>query len=638
MIAIRSLYLILLLCIGLISQAQFPAIDLIRERFHHAATEKDQLSAIIELGSFRNSLNADTAKRYFTLGRDIAVRLNDTRRLRWVEYYLLAGELTKGNTDSVIPKLEANPIFRFSKNDDQELYYKLQLLKANVLNRTNERVKAIEMQLSLLAEAEKDKNLLAQCYLRNYIGASYLNSGRIYEARTMWLEALALVAGSSDLKIKEIETTITSNLALFYFQQIDSTLNVQKTDSFLLFNNAVIANSRQYHFYWLLPTALSYRGDYFGLIGDLKAGEADFKEALAIRQKIGDPLYTVNDMFRLAGFYKSQKQYDSAINVLLQTIQLIKRAHLKEAIIRVYGPLSYLYKQKGDYKLYSAALEQFILDADTAIRLNDNDKISELMTRYDLQKKETLIANQKAELANRNLYIIASLLVLALTLTIFYFYFKEYKRKQFARNQAAVEEAENKERKRIAAELHDNMGVHANAILHNSSLLEQASSENGPLIQNLQETAREMLGSLRETVWALKATEVTATETWLRLVTFMQQNKRNFSGIGFQITGAAPETQLLTSVKALHLIMIVKEAVTNAIKHAKAGTITVNSSFDKDWIITVADDGKGFDLHSEQLNIEGNGIQNMKDRAAAGGFEVIIKSIQGVGTTITLKI
>lgn len=635
---IRSVYLILAMGIALSTQAQFPPIDAIREKARKAPGDKAELTAILELARYRNSLNADTAAVYFTRAKQIALRYNDERSLRWAEYLLLAGELTKGKTDSVLLKLDANPVFRFPKAEDPELYYKLRLLKANVLNRTNEKAKAIEWQLLTLTEAEKDKNLLAQCFLRNYIGASYINSGKSAEARAIWLETLLLLEGKPDEKLKEIEVTIYSNLALYYFQQLYSSLKQPITDSFLLYNNIVIRESRLHDIYWLLPTALSYRGEYYGLQQMWKEGEADFREAVSIRNRIGDPLYTINDMVRLASFYGMQKQYDSAINVLQESIQVIKKTHINEALVRVSALLGYMYKQKGDYKAYSAALEQFILDADTAVRMNAADRINEIMARYDVQKKETLIANQKLELAQRKLYIIVTSLLFVLSLILFYFYFREYKRKQSLRNAEAVLDAENRERKRIAAELHDNMGVHANAILHNASMLGNSASGNAPLIHNLQETAKEMLGSLRETVWALKSTDVTCAETWLRLVNFIQQSKRNFSGIGFSISGAAPDTVLITSVKALHIIMVIKEAVTNSIKHAEAERITITGTYAGQWEIRVEDNGKGFDLDRQQSGAESNGLLNMKDRALAGKFSVTVQSEPGKGTAVVLLI
>lgn len=632
------IFLFFLFIIPAYLRAQLPAIDAIKQKAAAAKNSQQQLAAIMELLAFRNSLNADTAKFYFSKAKEIAATNGDIKNLRKVEYALVTMLVTKGETDSVITRIEKGPLFDFKKEEDPDLYFKLMLLKANALNRMNERPKALELQLNLLTEAEKDNNILAQCYLLNYLGATYINSNQAADAVTNWFAALELIKKNPSAALNEIETTINSNLIYYYYGFIDSARNKAMTDSFLFYTNKVINSSRQNSIYWLQPTALSFRGDYYSLIGKTAEGEKDFKEAVEIRNKIGDPLYTANDLIHFAAFYSHQKKYDSTIKVLQQALTVIKKGRLNELSAQVLGLLSYAYKQKGDYKAYSLALEQFILDADTANRLNAADKIAAITAKYDVQKKEATITNQKLQLAQRLNYIIAALFLIALIFPLVFLYLKKYKKQQKIKNDTAILEAEDNERKRIAAELHDNMGVQANAILHNSSLLADNNNSNEKIVTNLQDTAKEMLGNLRETVWALKTTEVTCAATWLRLINFIKQVKQNFNHINFEISGESPGEKNITSVKALHIVMVVKEAVNNAVKHAAASTITVTTSSNVNWTITVTDNGKGFNIAEQQHSNDTNGLINMQQRAAAGNFEVTIHSENNNGTAINLKI
>lgn len=620
------------------SFAQFPVIDSLKARITIAVNDKEKITAIRSLLLQINSLHPDTALHYFSIAKNLAERLGGKKEIRWVTFAMLSGKLAKGVTDSVLYKIENTAILNFPKSEDSVLFFKIQLLKANALNRMNDRSRALDLQMQLLNEAQKNENYVEQAYLNNYIGATYFNLGNQADAKRIWSNGLDLIQKNPSEKLNEIEATLNSNMMLYYHDLIELGSNKPMTDSFLLYTQKVIDQSNKHHIYWLIPTALSFRGEYYGFIKEFEKGKQDFTNAIEIRKKIGDPLYMANDMIHLASFYTFQQKYDSSISVLKEIQGVIKKSRLNELNKPLLSLLSYTYRMKGDFKSYSEALEQFILDADTVNKINAAEKIAEITARYDVQRKEATIANQKFQLSRRLNYIIAALLVIVVMFPLSLMYIRRMKRKQQAKNRLAVSEAEESERKRIAAELHDNLGVQANAILHNSTLLSGKPEENQLLINNLKNTAREMLANLRETVWALKTTEVSSAETWLRLISFIKQVKRNFPSIRFDISGEAPADISIDSVKALHILMIIKEAVNNAIRHSGAGEVYIKGMNQAEWIIMVTDNGSGFHVESSPGIYEGNGLSNMQMRASSGKFHLQIISSPGDGTMVKLII
>jgi signal transduction histidine kinase len=206
--------------------------------------------------------------------------------------------------------------------------------------------------------------------------------------------------------------------------------------------------------------------------------------------------------------------------------------------------------------------------------------------------------------------------------------------------QRELKEQEEKERKRIAAELHDNLGVQANAILHNSSLLIETNVENKAVVNNLQDTAKEMLHNLRETLWAMKTADVTATDLWLRIINFMKQMGRHYTTIHFKIEGEAPGSFIIPSNRALNIVLILQEAVNNAVKHAAATTITASGKMeDNGWNISVTDNGKGFvSAASKDPKTESYGLGNMKERAATSAIALLISSEAGKGSCVQLTV
>ena len=254
------------------------------------------------------------------------------------------------------------------------------------------------------------------------------------------------------------------------------------------------------------------------------------------------------------------------------------------------------------------------------------------------------IAQQKLGLVKRNFLLYGAAAGTFLLLFTIGYRFRKYQQKQKLlaeqkriQSEMAVKDAEEKERKRIAAELHDNLGVQANAILHSTSLLNIETNKN--IVEDLQDTAKEMLLNLRETLWAMKTTDVAANELWLRIINFMKQMGRHYSTLNFNLKGTPPNDYIIPSTKALNMVLILQETVNNAVKHAQAKNITAKSVVKKDsWHLVIEDDGKGFNLEKAKQKNDSYGLINMQERAKIGNFEYTLLSELGKGTITTITI
>jgi len=197
------------------------------------------------------------------------------------------------------------------------------------------------------------------------------------------------------------------------------------------------------------------------------------------------------------------------------------------------------------------------------------------------------------------------------------------------------------ERERISRDLHDSLGAYANAVLYNTELLqkEEGIAERNELMNDLKFASKDIITSLRETVWALKKNNYTAEECMLRIKNFIQSLSKYYGAIHFTVDAQTNINQSLVHSKALNIVRIVQEAVTNAIKHAAAKNISIKSFIDNNhWKITVADNGKGFDYDKMQVDGQGNGLDNLKQRAIDSDIKLRIDSSKNGGTTVTLII
>jgi len=197
------------------------------------------------------------------------------------------------------------------------------------------------------------------------------------------------------------------------------------------------------------------------------------------------------------------------------------------------------------------------------------------------------------------------------------------------------------ERERISRDLHDSIGAYANAVLYNTELLQKENgiNEKNALMKDLKFASKDIITSLRETVWALKKDNYTAEDCWLRIKNFMQALARYYPDIHFKVEGEAAVDKHLHHTKALHVVRIIQEAVTNAIKHAASGSITLSSNQQAGkWILTVTDAGKGFDYETMKHTEQGNGLINMQQRAKDAGFEFTVTSHTGSGTSVSILV
>lgn len=108
---------------------------------------------------------------------------------------------------------------------------------------------------------------------------------------------------------------------------------------------------------------------------------------------------------------------------------------------------------------------------------------------------------------------------------------------------------------------------------------------------------------------------------------------------GIPLKGSIDEkaAELMDRASSAELLQIVREAVSNSIRHAQAGEISISvQPGDGCVVMEVADDGRGFDPRTK--NAEGYGMTNMRARAEILGASLQIHSLPGTGTRVRVEL
>lgn len=201
------------------------------------------------------------------------------------------------------------------------------------------------------------------------------------------------------------------------------------------------------------------------------------------------------------------------------------------------------------------------------------------------------------------------------------------------------EHALERERTRIAQDLHDEMGAKLCRISYlseHAGRLDPGSGEIKEQITAIADDSRELLHSLDEIVWVVNP----RNDTLEHVASYLGQYAQNYyHGTGVEcemdISSQLPHLPLSSQVRH-HLFLAVHEALTNVLKHSKATLVKLSIGCDQSRLwIRVEDNGSGF----VQTKIsggenEGDGLVNMRQRMEAMGGECRMKSEPAEGTSV----
>lgn len=199
-----------------------------------------------------------------------------------------------------------------------------------------------------------------------------------------------------------------------------------------------------------------------------------------------------------------------------------------------------------------------------------------------------------------------------------------------------------RERARIAQDLHDDLGSSLTRI---SLLCDQIKAEPGSSAQvgthanRISSSAAQTVRALEEIVWALRP----GSDSLQSLVEYIAHFANElFEGDKARCRLDLPHdlpTRPLPPEMRHNVFLIVKEALTNALKHAEACEVRVQMKVSGTTLeVIVQDNGQGFDPAKPLGPAGHNGLGNMRRRAEAMGAELRINSAPGQGTRIKLTV
>jgi two-component system, NarL family, sensor kinase len=546
----------------------------------------------------------------------------------------LANYLSKKNTNETFAVAKAGLALARRTNDKKAAGLFLEDIgRAFYLRTVYDSATYYLNQSAAIFEKSKDKTVLANIYRE--LADLYFKVKQPANAAAFYSKAIAntsknksprTVIGLLDQLGTVYESEYSYREALKYFKQgfdIKDSLDIaQKTK-----DNTSEAFSRD------------FIGDVFGSMKGKAASEQDILKTIELRKSLNDTLALAINYLNLGILYKEKRQYAKSLDALQSSLQdaaIIKYNSLESNAL---NELADLYEQMGNYQQSLVYFKKHIALDDAVYSRTGSKDIDELQTKYEITQREEQILQQQFEISKRNYWMAGIGIILLLSLLLSYNYYKQSKLKERNIAMQAIIETEEKERKRIAQDLHDSVSQTMSAAKINLTVVGgELQFINDEQRKRYQKAIRLVDDGFKEVrtishnmmPWAL-------LETGLSLVIkqFIENIENDAISINFFSKGF--EEHFDDTIETI-LYRVLQECVNNVMKHAGASRLDISLMRDEENIsMTIEDNGKGFDMGDPERYI-GMGLKNMQARISFLKGKIELDSTPGKGTLVSVYI
>jgi len=365
----------------------------------------------------------------------------------------------------------------------------------------------------------------------------------------------------------------------------------------------------------------------------------------------------------IGAVFFNEKILDSASIYFNKGIHTSKEIGAREIELKSLEHLADVYKQKGDYKKAFIYQTRYLALNDSLI---DNEKvkqIAEMQTKYEtekqIQENKLLDAENKVHATQRNVFIIASILLFLGLVFLAVFVIQRIRLAKRNREiaQKKIEnllndqeltmykgmiEGQEEERKRIAKDLHDRVGSMLSTVKMLFSSLDTAIAKTGSDNVNQFKKTNQVLDNAVSEVRQVSHNLSTGMVTSFGLISALEElcatiNSSNLITCKLLVYGLEGRFNQQIEVG---LYRMIQEILSNILKHAKAKNINIMINKTEDSLnISVEDDGVGFDVEAIRNSKKaGIGLANLEARAASLNGSYFIDSQSGKGAISIIEL
>ena len=371
--------------------------------------------------------------------------------------------------------------------------------------------------------------------------------------------------------------------------------------------------------------------------GQTTAGRSNYLKSLAMADTIGDLALVRDVSLKLSSLYESEGNAGKSLQYYKQYFEAERKLFNEES----QGQIA---EMQARYEAEEKARRIQLLEQEK--------KLQEVELENEKQQKITQAREKNGKL---NMMMLGIALLSVLLVLVVIIYRQKIKGKEFlaAKNaeahrqkvddllyqseinsMSAMVSGQEKERQRLAAELHDRLGSILSTIKYHFSALETLITAKKQYTQIdflIDEACREVRSMAHQ-----MATGILARFGLVAALNELSQQLASTQQLKMHVVTHGLEERL-ESTREIAIYRMIQELMSNVLKHAQATEVYVSLTRNETSLnIMVEDNGIGFDPKTEGRN--GLGISNVGERVKEQGGEFSIDSFAGRGTTVTIDL
>jgi signal transduction histidine kinase len=580
-------------------------------------------------------------------------------------FYLVTSHQNSGNLDSALYYLDllgahskANPTYKKMEanyNQAAGLYYKnigqpkkaltymiknialvnpesenqagLLLNIGNIYYSLSDYNKAMSYHLQSLRLFEKLGSQRGQSFCLQSLGNEFLGLKQYEKAKGYFERSLKI---KEDMKDNRGIISTSTSLGDVYkeFKQYTLSEKYYKQALHLAEEMKIISEEARCHF----QLSLLYKH-----MGDNQKAYTETSTALKLARQSGDSTMSAKISGNLMALKFEEQKEKGIETTLISNLNTIVNSGDRSGEALEYSRLSDYYASRNQfdkaffYLQKHEALKDSIEGSEVLIQLKNLEEqyqSDKKQREIELLKKDQELQALALSRERTNVILIAFALISVVLISILLV--NRYRIMNRANRELELEKVRN----HIARDLHDDIG----STLSSINIMSQLAM-NGDTKDNLSKIAlhsSQMMENMSDIVWSINPKNDTLEQVVLKMKEFAFEilEPKEITHT-FQIDNNLAQLKLDVA-KRKNLFLIFKEAINNAAKYSEGSSVSISLSVTHHKIqLSIKDNGKGFE---EELVKRGNGLINMKERAASMGGKLSQHSTPGNGTEIHLEI